>query len=1305
MYTDIDLNCDTYDAVENQLENKPTRIIFKILPEPLYRLFFQPRSSDIDTVLSRRESESRTYQRLISRYQTICDGASVPLEAKPERPESSDPIINVEQFSINDSSFVITDATDEEMKTRISSIEIEIDRIEQLRVAMESLLKGDTRVYLRKNEQSQLKLALRTLKAYFQELTIRQTKIKAERFDRQLDCWQARLEELELRMAPYISYQKYELESELNEALNEFQGELIKAKQDIDRRDLPNNQIAELKQIRQRIQELISHLQGYQREYVDRLFSERVEDLENKILNLNYALTPNKAHGLPIADEPELRNQIACINQRVTGLHGSQFQNDFTEHQLSVINSLKSRLDGIEAYINAKTAFDTRIGSVESKVSSLQDFSSPYLNYEEYLTCSARSRIKQLIKTAYSAIQTVRNGVDIDRLSSPDQEKFTENVEIVAKIEACLDGYNETFIRYERDRYEHLFSDIGPNNLHLTPEQQRAVIQNGIYNQVIAAAGTGKTLTLTTRVAYLIESQNVDPSDILVVAFTNEASGEMKSRLSDHFGITDVRIETVHAFGSQTIKSAVSGNVNSFDKSQTRNFVDRIIQTARSENEGKFISHYYNFLLHFDNIYFDKADFETKEAYIQARVEQQYQTLKGEEVRSRAEKQIADFLFIHQIDYRYEDIATWAESSDKKGPYKPDFHLPEYNLYIEHLGVNLAGEVAPWFSWSTAEYHEKIRWARDQFAATESKLVETYEFQHESGSLDNSLQALLEFHDIELNRMQFEDLVESAYDYNQREGWIKRKFVDFIQNAKRFGIKPDNIEKQLNPDNPRQFHFAHCGIILLQRYQTFLIENNYIDFSDMITRSLELIKENRDQYRSRYDHVLVDEFQDIGKGKMELIREFVGPESARLFAVGDDWQSIFSFQGAVVDYFLNFDEHFGAPTQTTLIKNFRSPPQLIEAGNALIQTNVEQMEKEVLPTVTRDMAPLVHTLQGYNSHDYVHRSSRYAATLVQEYLRKGADPDDIMVLCRFDGAVPYLDEIKSILREAGIPYTGKSDEYHGEQNGLHGAVSVYSVYQSKGREADHVILVHASEGPFGFPPAGRENELLEPVKPVDGNNVAEERRVFYVAISRTERTLDILTQKNNESRFLDEIEDFTEVVDQSNSIEPLDDVGSEMKITAKVDHLFDDIHEKKHQDGYLIDQYGGSARFISWMSNEPPTLVKNEWYQFKGVKVDKFKDQKELVVTQRCSIERLDSPPGQISPFASDHPENSNRSLANLESSNKSKYATSHTQFLKGENNLDNFSGSSDRNVHQKALPSIECDSHTYWHLVAISDL
>jgi hypothetical protein len=119
----------------------------------------------------------------------------------------------------------------------------------------------------------------------------------------------------------------------------------------------------------------------------------------------------------------------------------------------------------------------------------------------------------------------------------------------------------------------------------------------------------------------------------------------------------------------------------------------------------------------------------------------------------------------------------------------------------------------------------------------------------------------------------------------------------------------------------------------------------------------------------------------------------------------------------------------------------------------------------------------------------------------------------------------------------------------------------------------------------------------------------------------------MLTRAGQESQFLDEISAFTETVDQSEAVEPLDDVGSEMSVTAKVERLFDDLHPKKHQDGILADQYGGSARFISWASTDPPTLELDTWYSFDGVRVDEFKNSKELVVTRQSSITQLDEPP------------------------------------------------------------------------------
>jgi DNA helicase-4 len=810
-------------------------------------------------------------------------------------------------------------------------------------------------------------------------------------------------------------------------------------------------------------------------------------------------------------------------------------------------------------------------------------------------------------------------------LSPNDREALEEVQDSVASIKSHFKDYNPEFVRRQREKCTPLFSEIGPNQLDLTEQQERAIIRNGIYNQVVAAAGTGKTLTLTTRVAYLIREQDVDPEKILVITYTNEATNEMKTRLEDHFDITTVDIRTFHSFGREIIQDEQDEHVESIDPLQKENFIDSQIREARDDPKSEFLDHYYEFLVHFDDVYYEGEDFETKKEYIEARADQDYATLRGEEVNSRAEKLIADFLFTHQVDYRYEDLAPWADTAPEKGEYYPDFYLPEYETYIEHWGVDESGSVAPWFSWPSGEYRAKMKWARREFDVSAHSLVETYEFENDAGRLKQALRHRLTAHGIELNQMDFDELVETAFEYEQREGWIKDQFRAFIENAKRFGVMPETIEKNLSESNPRQYHFGQCGIHILQQYALFLMENGLIDYTDMIHDAVDIIQDRPNEYTHRYDHLLVDEFQDIGEGELELIQELSGPEAARLFAVGDDWQSIFSFKGAVIDYFTDFEDYFGAPVRTELTKNFRSPQRIVNAGNQLIENNSEQLEKEVVLTVSRETTPKVHTLQGYTHYDYVRRVRRYALDLVQRYQSQGADPSDIMILCRFDDAVPYLDEVKKGLRSLEIPYIGKSDNYRGPDDQSADGVAVYSLYQAKGREAKHVILLHAAEGSYGFPPADRDNELIEPVQPLPLGGTQEERRAFYVAITRSKQTLDLLTRREKESQFLDEISSFTETVD-AGKVEPLDEIGEYMAVKAKVDKLLDPW-TNQHQRGFLGDRYGGSARFVSWQNNDPPTLEEGEWYSLTGVRVGEYKDEKELVLTQDCSVTHLPDGP------------------------------------------------------------------------------
>ena len=1041
----------------------------------------------------------------------------------------------------------------------------------------------------------------------------------------QITTIQKDLKKLDAEATPYLELTQYLESDELLNQISTLLSEIASLRSHVPVTLLTPAIHADFKQIESDVPTLFENLRQSRRKYAAQQYEHTIESANEALEVCRERLGPAKKHGKPIESPNEIEGVIEQsqteIEQAQTAVWTSQLKED--EH--STLDDLQTELKENMVFLTEKVRFDERLRVQQGRYRQLRADASPYLEYEQYLTSPMHDRLIDRINQLVSGVDTVAAETRFELLADADRNKLRELRQDAGSIKSHLTDYNDTFVHRQRQECSSLFNEIGPNNLELTEQQQRAVIRNGIYNQVIAAAGTGKTLTLTTRVAYLVQKQGVDPERILVVAYTNEAAAEMKERLSEHFGITEVEVRTVHSFGFKLIRQAKSTYAESVDEHEIINFVDREIRKAREADSSEFLTHFYQFLVHFDDVYYDEEDFKTRKEYVETRAEQEYVTLRGTEVKSRAEKLIADFLHIHQVEYRYEDRASWADSASDKAGYTPDFYLPDYDIYIEHWGIDESGSVAPWFSQSSEEYRTTMEWKREQFSDVEYNLVETYEFEHEAGQLKQVLHHRLSCHDVELDRMSFEELVDTTFEYNEREKWIKRRFEKFMTNAKRFDVTADEIEENLNQDNPRQYHFGQCGLHLLKQYIPYLVSNSLVDFTDMVQEAVELVQEHPDRYKQQYEHLLVDEFQDIGKGKLEIIRELTGEDGAKLFAVGDDWQSIFSFQGAVIDFFIDFEEYFGKPVRTDLTVNFRSPAQIIAAGNAIIENNSEQLKKTVQPTVDQDSVPRIHPIRGYRFYDYVRRVRQYTVALIQEYCQKGTDPTEVMVLCRYDGAVPYLDKIKEGLESQQIPYIGQSDRYPGPNGNADDGVSVYSLYQAKGREAERVILVHAAEGQFGFPPDGRENELLEPVQPISIGGLEEERRAFYVAVTRSERTLDILTRGGKESRFIDEINEYVTRVD-TRKVQPLDDVGELMDVTAKVDKLLNPWN-KQHQRGILADKHGGSARFVSWESNDPPTLVENEWYNISGVRVDQYKGEKELVITGGCSVRHLSESP------------------------------------------------------------------------------
>lgn len=296
-----------------------------------------------------------------------------------------------------------------------------------------------------------------------------------------------------------------------------------------------------------------------------------------------------------------------------------------------------------------------------------------------------------------------------------------------------------------------------------------------------AAAGTGKTLVLIYRSAYLVEKQGVDPTRIVALTYTNEATAEMAARLEREFGITDVEVNTLHTFVRQIATEAADRHLSTVHPSTIETIIQDIIREETATTDSAFARHYYAFLSHDVAPPLVEAEFETKAEYVAARQEQSYTTLRGEEVKSQAEKVIANYLFTHQVAYQYEPLADWADTAPEKGPDTLDFRLPDHDIYIEHWGLDAAGEVAPWFTWTTDEYHEKLGWARTQFEGRDRTLLETYEVEHEAGRLTRALAGRLQHAGVEPDRMAFGEFIESVVDYNEHE----RMIIETFQSSSR----------------------------------------------------------------------------------------------------------------------------------------------------------------------------------------------------------------------------------------------------------------------------------------------------------------------------------------------------------------------------------------------------------------------------------------------------------------------------------------------------------------------------------------
>ena len=474
-------------------------------------------------------------------------------------------------------------------------------------------------------------------------------------------------------------------------------------------------------------------------------------------------------------------------------------------------------------------------------------------------------------------------------------------------------------------------------------------------------------------------------------------------------------------------------------------------------------------------------------------------SLKQEQLKSFEEVVIADFLFVNGIEYIYEAPYKYDTASADKTQYQPDFYLPGYDIYIEHFGINRNGETASFVN--QFDYQKSMEWKRNLHRKYETTLVETYSYEMQEGILTDLLYTKLENQGVRFSPMSFEDLLALLHKIGEerKATQLTKLIADFLDLFKQSGLSVGDVREKANQHkNKARCHtFLDIFEPILSEYNLELHRTNSVDFSDMIRKATDFVRSG--QYIPRFKFILVDEFQDISAIRADLVKSLVDHgKDTILTCVGDDWQSIYRFSGSDINYIGKFEQHFGHTEKILLDKTFRYNDKVNAFSKTFITKNSAQLEKAI--TANKTISDNGISLVGY--YNDKGEAVNKCLELIQQV---HPEPATVYILGRYGFAKPdYFESFEAQYAEYNILF----DTVHG----------------SKGKEADFVIVLDVNDAKYGFPSRVNDDPLLNLVlPPEEPYKYAEERRLFYVALTRTKNHTFVLYDIKDQSPFIKEI--------------------------------------------------------------------------------------------------------------------------------------------------------------------------------------
>ena len=821
-------------------------------------------------------------------------------------------------------------------------------------------------------------------------------------------------------------------------------------------------------------------------------------------------------------------------------------------------------------------------------------------NYEQ-----AKERLSAFNKETFIDIPTDLNNTFCGKIITATQEKdfinhykphFQEAYSLVKKLETfnitlsetiskfindfgvinkLVKQHNEGVITFLLDTHKDFFDHC--LKYPLDQQQRRSIVSEEDNCLVVSSAGSGKTSSIIGKVKYLTDVKGIAPHRILLISYTNKAAAELTERMA-----TDgLKGYTFHKLAIDIIGRATGIKPSICDNTDAL-FID-IYHTLLGNKAFKN-----SVVEYFIDYQTNETDWEKRKNERQEQLSEQknvqlkamFPDMDGRAiyVRSEQEQKICFVLSSLGVKFRYEEPYEHQLADEMHSQYRPDFSIyfeqkgVTKRIYLEHFGVDEHSLVPAWFAKdknityeeANQKYDDGITWKKAAHEKFGTQLLVTSSADFHYSDIRNKLKKILEDVGVPIQEKTNEELYGLILPKgSKQEKAFIRLVATFVTLVKSSCKSVKEVLKQAkNADDERSvFIIKNIFQPVYERYISALSDSNQIDFTDAILQATEIC---RTSHPVEYDYIIVDEFQDISVDRynfLKVLRE--GNPPAKLYCVGDDWQSIYRFSGSDMALFNQFPEYFGATEINKIETTYRFGEPLVSLSSYFIQRNKAQIQKDIHSFDSEMKTEL--EFYSYDRRDYCNMIGQLVASIPSD--------KSIFLLGRYSFDDYYLSFMYQSIKEGNRFFYvigGRKIEF-------------LTIHKSKGLEADYVILLQCNKDTYGFPSLVSDDPVLNYVlTKSDQFPYGEERRLFYVAITRAKMKTLVLYDKRFPSVFVDEFLHPEKLSEESYVKHP----NANKRWTRSADQFLLKLHSEGKSVKYIAAKMGRSQTSIVMRLNK-----------------------------------------------------------------------------------------------------------------------